>query len=539
MKKIFKKLIIPIIIFTAIQFSLDAQRHYHDYNSMLKEVQALPVEYQQLCTVRSLVKTAGGKEIMVISIGSGNKDSKPGIAVFGGVEGPHILGRELALGFASALLRDATSGETKELLDKVTFYVIPDVSPDASEQFFSDLKYERTGNERSVDDDRDFVSDEDGNEDLNNDGLITLIRVKDPSGKFIKCVEDERVMAEADISKGQTGNYLVYSEGIDNDKDGSFNEDGPGGVDFNRNFTFNYESFGHQCGMYPVSEPESRAVADFLFDKFNIYSVFMFGPQDNLGQPSRSSDSPEKSGIIKSVMKEDEALNKLVSDKYHEITGVTGAPVSENTAGNFMEWAYFHYGRYSFSTPAWWFGAEKGKSAGAAFLKYAEKNKIADVFVPWVQVDHPDFPGKITEVGGIKPFTMINPPADSLEILINKNYKFIRSVAAMHPELEFLDVRSENAGEGIYRISLKLHNKGIFATCAKIGEENIYTRIMRISAEPMNGQKILSGQKTQKVDRLDGNQSAEFTWLINGKGSVKITAGALNTGTVTSVIELR
>jgi hypothetical protein len=539
MKKVFRKLTIAIIISTAIQFNLDAQAQYNDYSSMFKKIQGLSGEYTQICSVRSLAKTAGGKDIWVISIGSGIRDSKPGIAVFGGVEGNYILGRELAMGFAASILREASSGELKELLDKITFYVFPDVNPDGSEQFFSDLKYERTGNARSTDDDNDFIFDEDGNEDLNKDGLITLIRVMDPTGKFIKSDEDERVMVEADISKGQSGNYLVYSEGIDNDKDGSFNEDGPGGVDFNRNFTFNYESFGPEAGMYPVSEPETKAVADFLFDKFNIYSVFIFGPQDNLGQPSKSATAPDGNKIIKSVMKEDEAINKLVSDKYHEITGVNGAPSSETEPGNFMEWAYFHYGRYSFSTPAWWFSTENGKSTEAAFLKYAENKKIGSIFIPWTTVNHPDFPGKTTEVGGIIPFAMINPPADSLEILINKNYKFIKAVASMHPELEFLDIKAESAGEGIYRISLKLHNKGIFATCPKIGEENIWTRIMRISVELLNRQNILSGQKIQKVERLEGNQSAEFGWLISGKGSVRISAGALNTGSVTSIIELR
>ena len=109
----------------------------------------------------------------------------------------------------------------------------------------------------------------------------------------------------------------------------------------------------------------------------------------------------------------------------------------------------------------------------------------------------------------------------------------------MHPELEFLDIGTESAGDGIWRISLKLHNKGIFATSPKIGEDNMWTRIMRISVELSNGQTILSGQKIQKVERLEGNQSTEFSWLITGKGSVKITAGALNTGSVTSIIELR
>ncbi len=37
----------------------------------------------------------------------------------------------------------------------------------------------------------------------------------------------------------------------------------------------------------------------------------------------------------------------------------------------------------------------------------------------------------------------------------------------MHPELEFLDMKTENAGDNIFRITLKVHNKGVFATCAE------------------------------------------------------------------------
>ena len=533
---------------------------------MSQNIDALSREYPSICTIKSLVKTAGGKDIWVLTIGTGNKDSKPGIAVFGGVEGNHLLGKELALGFAVSLLEESSSSEIKGLLDKITFYVFPDVSPDATEQFFSDLKYERTVNAWSTDDDRDFVFDEDPYEDLNKDGYITLIRVKDPSGKFTESDEDKRVMVMADLSEGQSGSYLIYSEGIDNDKDDSFNEDGAGGVNFNRNFTFNYEEFGLNAGMYPMSEPETKAVADFLFDRFNIYTVFTFGPQDNLGQPMKASErqgAATPSGIgqgtgqgmrqgmgrgqgmergdrkITSIMRTDETINKLVSNKYHEITGAKGAPVTKTTLGNFMEWAYFHYGRYSFSTPAWWFPVEKGKSTEVAFLKFAEKNKINDVFVPWTEIKHPDFPGKKTEVGGIKPFALINPPADTLSDLITKNYKFITAIAAMHPELEFLDIKTENAGENIFRISLKLHNKGIFSTCAEIGKNNMWTRIMRISLEPVVGQSFLSGQKVQRIDPLEGDQSAEFNWLINGKGSVKVTAGALNVGIINTTIELK
>ena len=425
-----------------------AQTGYNDHKSMIREVDALGREFPALCSVRSLVKTAGGRDIMILTIGTGEKDNKPGIVVLGGIEGNHLLGRELALGFAKVLLKGSSSPENKSLLEKITFYVIPDVSPDASEQYFQGLRYERTVNARPVDDDRDFLTDEDPAEDLNNDGLITLIRVADPAGKYIISPEDDRIMVEADLSKGEIGSYHVYSEGIDNDKDGKYNEDGPGGVNFNRNLTYNYEEFGAGSGLNPVSEPETKAVLDFLFDHFNIYATFAFGPQDNLSQPARPGSErpggaqipgavqgsvqeqrqvqPASSGSfppqaqtlpgsfpmqgapgtgsmraimgqdrkITSVLKPDETIIKLAADKYREITGVKGSPAVKSSPGNFMDWAYFHYGRYSFSTPAWWITTERDKNPDAAFLKFAGENKMDDVFVPWTEIKHPDFPGK-------------------------------------------------------------------------------------------------------------------------------------------------
>ena len=72
-------------------------------------------------------------------------------------------------------------------------------------QFFTDMKYERVVNNRSTDSDRDFVNDEDPYEDLDKDGYVTAIRIKDPSGKFIESTDDKRVMTLADLSKGETG----------------------------------------------------------------------------------------------------------------------------------------------------------------------------------------------------------------------------------------------------------------------------------------------------------------------------------------------
>jgi hypothetical protein len=530
---------------------------YHDHKQISQKAEALGRQYPDLCTAKSLVNTMGGNDIWLITIGTGIKDNKPGVAIVGGIDGKYLLGRDLAMGFAENLLKNSVDSYIKELLEKVTFYIFPDVSPDASAQFFSEVKYERNINSRTTDDDKDFVFDEDPCEDLNKDGFITLIRIKDPAGNYIESDEDNRIMVRADISKGQTGDFLVYSEGIDNDKDGNFNEDGAGGVNFNRNFTYNYEEFGINAGLYPVSEPETRALADFLYDRFNIYAVFSFGPQDNLGQPMKIQEQPstvqnqpqdiapetgmnrKERGRITSILKTDEQINKLISDKYHEITGMKGSPPAISEPGNFMEWAYFHYGRYSFSTPGWWLSVEKGKNPEAEFLKFAEKNKLNDVFIPWTEITHPDFPGKKTEVGGIKPYALINPPSDTIGDLILSHYNFITAIASMHPELEFLDLKVENAGENIFRLILKVHNKGVFATNTEIGEPNIWTRVMRLTLEPSKDQTILSGFKVQRIQRLQGDESAEFSWLITGKGRAGITAGAANVGQITTSVELK
>ncbi|HLN54481.1 MAG TPA: M14 family metallopeptidase [Bacteroidales bacterium] len=532
MKKSILKFIIALaLIHSAIP--LPAQQGYSDYKTLMSRIDALARTNPGLCTVSPISKTVGGKEIRVITVGTGEKDSKPGIAVFGGVEGNYLLGREIAVALAESLVKG-----NGELLQKVTFYIFPDVSPDATEQYFLPLRYERTVNANPADDDRDFATDEDPFEDLDKDGMITHIRVTDPSGSYTTDPDDERLMIESDLSKGLTGGFLFFTEGIDNDDDGKFNEDGSGGANFNRNFSYDYEEFGLNAGLHPMSEPEVKAVADFLFDRFNIYTVIAFGPQDNLGQPFKNAP-PSPDRRITSIMKSDEIINKLVSDRYHEITGLKGAPVLDKVPGNFMDWAYYHYGRYSFSTPGWWYPVEKGKNPESEFLKYAEKNKLTDVLVPWKPFEHPGFPGKKVETGGIRPFVMMNPPADSISAIANKHIVFITNVAEMHPALEFTGLETENAGSDVFRINVKVHNKGVFATLPEVGEMNSWTRIMRLSVETQKGQEIISGLKVQRISRLEGGQSAEFSWLIKGKGPVKITAGAVNTGIITSTADLR
>src|SRR5690606_13805697 len=116
---------------------------YSDHKNISQKAAAMSREYSELCKTSSLVKTAGGKDVWLITVGKGDRDNKSAIVILGGIEGNYLLGRELALGFAAEILRHSSDPEIAEILEKITFYIIPDVSPDASEQYFSQLKYDR------------------------------------------------------------------------------------------------------------------------------------------------------------------------------------------------------------------------------------------------------------------------------------------------------------------------------------------------------------------------------------------------------------
>lgn len=528
---------------------------YRDHATLNRDMNNLAKSNSSICEIKSLVKTEGGKDILVLTIGTGDKHNKPGIAVLGGIEGSYLLGREIAAGFAENLVKNASSPEIRDLLSRVTFYVFPDVSPDAAEQYFSRLRYERNWNARAVDLDRDWKTGEDPFEDLNNDGFITLIRVHDPEGTHIESTDDPRILIPADLTRGQKGKYLIYSEGIDNDGDGQFNEDGEGGVNFNNNWTYNYQEFGRYAGRHAVSEPETKAVADFLFDQWNIFASICFGPQDNLAQSGRGAAGGQagaggsasaalaaRGGATTpatgdrntmTIARSDETVNRIIAEKYVSVTGVRGTPQNPSARGNYVEWAYFHYGRFSYSTPGWWPNIDRSRNSEIAFLKYAEENNLGDVFVPWAEVKHPGFPGKKVEVGGIKPFVMINPPADKVSSIVASNYEFIRQMAELHPAVEIRDLVIENTGGDIFRVTLKVANKGLFPTMPEMGVRNRFVRLPRVTLNLDSKQTIITGTRVQQMARLEGYSSAEYSWLIRGKGNISVKAGDVNCGIAT------
>lgn len=527
--------------------SVHAQDTYSDHSELSDRLQELQKEHRNLTTLRSLAKTPGDRDLWLLTIGEGDRSNHPAIAVIGGVSGSHLLGRELALGFAEKLLARADRPEISALLKSTTFYVFPNMNPDASEQYFRDIKYERTVNDASTNEDRDDRFDEDPYEDLNGDGLITLMRVADETGSWMKLTEDDRLMTEADASKGENGSYHVFTEGRDNDGDGSFNEDGPGGVNINMNFTYDYPYFQPGAGENMASQPETRALMDFLYEEApNVFSVVSFGPANNLSSALRFNRGAVNKRVITGWYEEDIALNELLSERYNELTDLGPAPEAEGMPGDLFQWAYFHYGRFSFSTPGWWTPEvkdEEGKSISydhpeSQYLAWAEQEGL-DAFVSWKSIDHPDFPGKTVEVGGIKPFMPLNPPYAMVDSLSEAHTEFLIELASMKPQVQILNFKTEKVSNNLTRVTADIHNSGTFPTASRLGERTDWVKEVIIKLELSNGLAIVSGDLLETIPSIAGDGTLQKSWLIRGKGSFDLSAGAPNTGISTQSYTIR
>jgi hypothetical protein len=249
------------------QEKLNYQSPAEVISSLKKLVSAHPGE----CRLSSIGKSHGGLDIYLLEIAAGKNKVKPenrqSVLVVANSEGKHLPGTEAALEMAETILSAYEEDKDwTDFLNERTIYIIPVLNPDAASAYFSSPRLERTYNQHPVDEDNDGLTDEDGPEDLNGDGLITMMRVKSPEGRWIVDPGEPRLMRQADPKKGEKGEYLLYTEGKDSDGDGEINEDGPGGVEINRNFLHDFEYYNKRAGLYPGSESETQAVLRFMFD---------------------------------------------------------------------------------------------------------------------------------------------------------------------------------------------------------------------------------------------------------------------------------
>ncbi|HMO90990.1 MAG TPA: M14 family metallopeptidase [Pirellulaceae bacterium] len=524
--------------------------------------------------LKSLGKTIEGRDIWLVEISPpADGVQKPAILVLGNVHAPHLVGRELSLRMAEHLVREsATDEKTKSFLEKFTVYIIPVPSPDAAEKNLRKPYREVSGNAVITDDDRDFSFGEDPPVDLNGDNWITFMRVRDSLGTHRTHPTDPRVLIEVDRGKNEPAEYRLFTEAKDMDGDKGFGEDAGDGVDFNRNFTFNYPYFGKGAGPHQVSESETRAIADFAFDHPNIGVVFCFSPEDNLFHPWKGSARNDAARIKTEILTKDSVYTDYLAKLFQKHHGGKDAPKPSTGAGSFSEWAYFHFGRWSFASRGWWIpktkteeskvkpagdnnekkqdqpaestaeipateteesvggaesarvGVEKSTEALAAddkrgaedldALAWFAANSISG-FVDWQEIEHPDFPDRVVEVGGFKPFYRLNPPGSLIDDLVQPHVDFLVEFEAIWPSLEVREFVAIELAPGLYDVKCKITNTGFLPTMPAMGEVGQVWYPIQVTLNVPENARWISGSPRQRVGRLDGQGgTSELHWLF-------------------------
>lgn len=538
---------------------------YRDDAALASALKDLEGRHGELVQVFEIARSPGGAPVAAVRLAAGERaENRPALLVVAGAYGPHLIGTEVALHAARALASAyGTDSTVTDLLDRSTIYLIPRANPDAAAAFFERPRRERIRNAVPYDDDRDSEVDEDGPEDLDGNGIITMMRVRDPAGEWLPDPEDPELMRVADPVKGEIGAYRVYVEGVDNDGDELWNEDPPGGIDVNRNLPYGYEFFAEAAGPYQVYAPEARAIAQFYLDHPNVAVVYALGPQDNLleawkhepgardgdGGDTGGRDDRQSRRPLTSILEEDEPYFAELADRFQDVTGLDSGPQSAPSSGDVLSSAYYDMGRWSLGSRVWWVphDAENGDEGDTSAEADPEEQRAKDEedplederrelrwlresapesFVAWTEITHPDFPDRTVEVGGFAPFARLNPPVSEVDSVLARHERFIVALAGMLPSIALRDVEVEELSPGAYRISARTVNDGYLPTQSALGERVGWPRRLRVEVVT-DGQEIVAGDAVRLLGPLPGSGGSEaLEWVVLGDAGSRVTIRA-------------
>lgn len=309
-------------------------------------------------------QTPGGKPIEVLTIadrdvGGRGPGERPAVAIIAGVQGHHQIGVRVAEMMGGLLIEDHA-----DALAGRTVYIIPRVNPEGLARFASERSPRALSGRAPAprDADRDRRVDEDPPNDLNGDGFITMMRVPAPDASYgldpthVVDGDDPRIVREAGDDESSTHALLI--EGIDDDGDGRFNEDGwggasGGGVDLDMHFPTHWPEHTDGAGRFPLDRPEALAVVQWLQSRGNIAAVIVLGPHDTIVSTPPTGKYGPDGRVPEGIESDDAPAYKLVAEAFEDLTGITKTEAGPSRAGSLVQWCYADLGVYAFGTPVW------------------------------------------------------------------------------------------------------------------------------------------------------------------------------------------
>lgn len=469
---------------------------YHANDVMYSWLDRWVNKYPDIMEVYEVGRSFEGRPILQVTITNkktGRDTDKPAAYFEGGRHSGEVTSSESVLWLIKHLLENyGNDKKITRLIDTKAIYLRPKNNPDGSNLYLHTAQRNRSS-VRPHDNDMDGLFDEDANEDLDGDGIIFSLRWKvkdgeedkgnaildprDPSGRLMKSVPEGK------------GDWRVVSEGIDNDGDGKFNEDGIGGLDLHRNYPENWrperqdEATGRGwtqrgAGAYPLSETETRSVVTFLLSHPHIYIVNSMDTRVpmHLRAPSTSPSEERMYDEDREWYEYFDTLGKQITgysragDVYQDYGG--GNPIF----GHGPDFGYWYYGAIWYGDELW-NGArfkdydEDGDTDELDLLRWDDEENNGDGFIEWTPAKHPVY-GEV-ELGGFHPkFFAQNAPAKHLLPWVRNQALFNLEMVKHLPQVEWDDVKVKKLktyknDSADYLIKVRFYNTGKLPTALK------------------------------------------------------------------------
>ena len=527
---------------------------YYDYDDVVKALEVLHAAYPDLTRLESVGESEEGRKIYVLVINNsetGAEMDKPGVWVDGNIHGNEIQAGEVCLYYANMLL--TKYGENEKItkaVDRNAHYILPVVNVDGRYHFFNDANTPSSSRSIRVpkDDDNDGLFDEDAPDDLDGDGNICQMRIKDPEGNYKPDPEDPRIMVR--VEPGEKGEYTILgSEGIDNDGDGRFNEDAEGYLDPNRNWGYNWMPTYVQSGAgnFPFSGLGMKAINDYVAKHPNIIINFAFHNSGGmwLRVPAEKSTQIPQSDVAAYDVIGKEAIK--ITPGYVYMPSYDLYPTYGDTDGQF----FFVFGSYSLVgelfirtqetyTDKPTAPSQEDESPGRdraeinrEQLKFNDNVALGELYKEWKPYNHPVY-GEI-EIGGWVKMSSRLPHPFMLPELVHRNAAVVLLAASETPEVEMEVFETKDLGNNLKRVRVRLTNKkGLSTMTAQAVKDKLYD----IDHLKLTGAKVIAGGKINdyRLDQvtykekkpeiqffaLPGNSTAEYEFIVEGKGKINL-----------------
>lgn len=486
---------------------------YYDDVEMNEALKALSEAHPKLTRLEVVGKSEQGRPILCLTLNNpetGEHLDKPAVYVDGNIHGNEIQAGEVCLYLADYLLGQYGRNERlSELLDRVVFYIVPVVNVDGRHHFFHGLASAWSGN-RSLriptDDDRDGLVDEDGPDDLDGDGTISTMRKPDPLGEWKSDPEDGRLMVR--VKPGEAGQWRnLGEEGVDNDQDGSVNEDGEGYVDGNRNWGFHWQPPYVQqgSGEYPFSGVGIRALARFIRQRPNICLAWAF--HNCGGMILRGPSAKDQGEYPRSDVQVYDYLGQHAERMLPGYRYLISWKDLYATHGDFLEWMVNVNGTLGFvgelfSNSSETFRSAKelrsGKDPEDVFsdrlerdrerLKFNDHLAHGELYKSWTPYRHPLY-GDV-EIGGWVKMSTRLPATFMLRDLVHRNAAAVIFTAGHLPQVTLEKVSVTRLGRGLSRVRVRLRNPKALPTMTALAQERrLYPRDTLVA----RGLKVVAG----------------------------------------------